>query len=240
MRGLFLVALLGIGCHRAPTQAAPAAMAPVLSDPDKQVALRDLQQDVAAARAAIAAGKSPVYACERAAVAAHELAGEHDEGILKLLADAETVYGREGPVAWADAKMKEVETNPAVKVQDCGTIKEMLNHVNAKFQSDVRVIDLVKRYKGSCPRTHSGGSSRGERSSSSGSGSSGSSAQNLSAQRADCRSRCDRAAWDCSSRCQFCGSCNTSMTWDQCNNICNNCKQGCDQNERFCKSACGD
>src|SRR5438876_301952 len=77
-----------------------------------------------------------------------------------------------------------------------------------------------------------GGSSRG------GSSSRG---PDPSQQRSECRTRCDRAAWDCSSRCQYCGGCPTgTMTWDQCNNTCNSCRQGCDQNERFCKAACGD
>lgn len=47
------------------------------------------------------------------------------------------------------------------------------------------------------------------------------------------------ASFDCRARCQYCGSCTTDKTWDQCNAICNGCKQGCEQNERFCQAACG-
>ncbi|HZS41579.1 MAG TPA: hypothetical protein VFF06_32335 [Polyangia bacterium] len=239
MRALLLMMLLASGCRRSSEPASAAVPALALSDPAKQPALRDLVQDLATARAAIAAGKSPVYACERLAVAARELAGERDEGVMKLLADAETVYGHEGPMAWAETKIKEAETSSVdVKTSDCATVKEMLNRVSAKFKDEGRVLELVKRYKSLCPRARSGGgggSSRGGGSSSSSSSAAAERAQQQ--QRSDCRNRCDRAAWDCSSRCQ-CGGCST--TWEQCNNICNTCRQGCDQNERFCKAACGD
>jgi hypothetical protein len=173
-------------------------------------------------------------------VAARELSGERDEGVLKLLADAETVYGHEGPVAWAEAKLKEAETSTAeTKAGDCGTVKEMLDRVTAKFRLDPQVLDLVKRYKSGCPRARSSGAPRAERSSSS--ASSSQAADRARQQRSDCRARCDSAEWDCSSRCP-CGGCATgpNMTWEQCNNLCNTCRQGCDQNQRFCKAACGD
>src|SRR5579862_3625818 len=144
MRALAVLALLAAGCHRAPPVPGVAPeKTPVLSDPDKQVALRDLQADVAAARAALAAGKNPGYACERAAVAARELAGEKDEGVLKMLADAETVYGHDAPMAWAEARLKDVEQNGAtstVKVTDCASVREMLNRVSVKYQNDFAVL----------------------------------------------------------------------------------------------------
>lgn len=62
--------------------------------------------------------------------------------------------------------------------------------------------------------------------------------RDCSGERSDCRSRCSSATFDCSSRCMYCGSCVTSMTWDECNRICNTCRQGCEQNERMCESMC--
>lgn len=62
--------------------------------------------------------------------------------------------------------------------------------------------------------------------------------RDCSGERSTCRSHCDDAEWSCGTRCQYCGSCVSSMTWEQCNNICNTCKQGCKQNLEFCKSTC--
>ncbi len=63
-------------------------------------------------------------------------------------------------------------------------------------------------------------------------------ARDCSGERSSCRSACDDAEFSCTSRCQYCGSCVTSMTWDECNRICNTCKQGCEQNLKFCESSC--
>jgi hypothetical protein len=62
--------------------------------------------------------------------------------------------------------------------------------------------------------------------------------RDCSGERSRCRDKCDSAAFSCRSSCQYCGSCLTSMTWDECNRICNTCKQGCEQNEKFCESSC--
>jgi hypothetical protein len=53
-----------------------------------------------------------------------------------------------------------------------------------------------------------------------------------------CDDHCDDANFDCTSRCPFCGSCNTSMTWEECNRQCQTCRQGCEQNKRFCDETC--
>jgi hypothetical protein len=250
MRALVALALLAAACHRSPPLPGVAPpKEPVLSDPDKQVALRDLKADVAAVHAALAAGKNPGYACERAAVAARELAGEKDEGVLKLLADAETVYGHDAPMAWAETKLKDAEQNSGnttVKVGDCSTVREMLNHVSVKYQNDYAVLELVKRYKGSCPRVrereHFGSRASGGGGGGGGGGGSSRSAPTVDrdAQRRDCLNRCDRAEWDCRTRCQYCSGCVSNMSQEQCQNICNTCRQGCEQNLGFCKSGCGD
>jgi hypothetical protein len=63
--------------------------------------------------------------------------------------------------------------------------------------------------------------------------------RDCSGERSVCKDHCDRAGWDCSTRCQYCGSCPTSsMTWEQCNQTCSSCKQSCEQSERFCVSGC--
>ncbi len=252
MRALAVMALLAAACHRTPPVPGVAAeKPPTLSDPDKQVALRDLQADVATVRAALAAGKNPGYACERAAVAARELAGEKDEGVLKLLADAETVYGHDAPMAWAESRLKDAEqngNNSTVKVADCSSVREMLNRVSVKYQNDYAVLELIKRYKTSCPRVRErerfGGRASGGGGGGGGSGGGGRSQASLDSQRAqqrsDCLNRCDRAEWDCRTRCMYCGSCVTNMTSEQCQNICDTCRQGCEQNLRFCKSSCGE
>jgi hypothetical protein len=54
----------------------------------------------------------------------------------------------------------------------------------------------------------------------------------------ECDNACDSAQFSCWSSCQYCGSCVTSMTWEECNRICNTCRQGCEQNELFCNRQC--
>jgi hypothetical protein len=226
-----------LGCHRSQSQSQSQAQqqpAPILADPAKQAVLRDLQQDLAAARAAIVGQKNPIYACDRLALAARELSDQRDEGVLKLLADAETVYGLQGPVAWADAKLNEAEAKPELKVDDCAAAHDMLNRVATKFAGRAEVLDLVQRYKALCPRLRSP-AARSERGSSS--SSSSSVADRSAQQRSDCRHRCDEAAFDCNGRCSTCYGCTT--TWEQCNSQCSACKQGCDQNQRFCLASCG-
>ena len=241
-----VVALVVFGvaaCHRAPPSpsSSPIRPEPLLSDPQKVVAVRDLRESLAAARAAVAKGQSPVYAADKLALAARELDGEKDAGVLALLAEAETVYGHDAPVAWAGAKIKDAETHVDKRTDDCSTARDMLARVSGKYKEEAGVLAVQKRVGATCPKVRDRSSRPASRSSSSSSGSGGSSSSGPSraAQRDECRRRCDDAAFDCRSRCQYCGSCTTDKTWDQCNAICNTCRQGCEQNERFCQSACG-
>lgn len=231
-----LAAVAGVGCHRAspPPSGARVAAEPTVSTPAKAVAVRDLRDALAATRAAIAKHESPVYAADKLALAAHELSGEKDAGVMALLAEAETVYGHDAPVAWADAKLADAAAHPDVRTDDCGTARGMLDRVSDKYKDDAPVLALKQRVKSDCPRV------RAAHVSSSGGASSGARGPDPATVRADCRRRCDSASFDCTSRCQYCGSCTTDKTWEQCNSICNTCKQGCEQNERFCRSSCGD
>jgi hypothetical protein len=241
MRISVLVALCAIaGCHRAPAPPSSSRVVPepALSDPAKAVAVRDLKESLAAARAAVARHESPVYAADKLALAARELDGEKDAGMLALLSEAETVYGHDAPVAWADAKLSDAEAHADKRGDDCATARAMLDRVSGKYKEDAAVLALVKRVKATCPRARDR-SSRSSSSSSSGGGGAAASASSRAAQTGDCRRRCDDAAFDCRSRCQYCGTCTTDKTWEQCNAICNTCRQGCEQNERFCQSACG-
>jgi hypothetical protein len=241
MRTSWIVLLLIAACHRAPPATGTSVQAePTLSEPSKAAALRDLRQNIAAVRAAIANQQSPVYATDKLLLAARELGGEKDDGVLRLLAEAETVYGHDAPVAWADTKLADAAAHPAAKADDCATARQMLDRVSGKYKDDAQVLAIVQRVKASCPRVRSAGGS-----SSSGGGGTridrgSSSGPNRAAQRDDCRRRCDDAAFSCRASCQYCGSCTTDKTWEWCNATCNNCKQGCEQNEKFCRAACGD
>jgi hypothetical protein len=219
-------------CHRAPSPPSGQRVAPepALHDPAKAVAVRDLRDALAATRAAIARHESPVYAADKLALAARELDGEMNAGVMALLAEAETVYGHDAPVAWADAKLAEAAVHPDVRADDCAAARSMLDRVSAKYKDDAPVLALKQRVKGQCPHVRSShvtpaASNR---------------PPDRAATRDECRRRCDDAAFDCRASCQYCGSCTTDKTWDQCNAICNTCKQGCEQNERFCRSSCGD
>jgi hypothetical protein len=231
------------GCHRGAKSAPEAAPAQevVLADPSRQVVVADLRRDLSAARTAIASQKSPVYALDRLEVAARELADEKDSGVTKLLAEAETIYGLSGPVAWADTKLKDAEANPPAKGADCNAAHDMLNRVSPKFTERSEVQDLVARYHAQCPkvRERAGGRGGGSWRGGSSSSSSGPSAANQQAQQDACKRRCDDAAWHCRSSCQYCGSCTNDKTWEWCNQTCNTCKQGCEQSEQFCKASCG-
>jgi hypothetical protein len=235
-----LLALVAVAaCHRAPPPPSQRVTAePALVDQEKAVAVRDLRDSLAATRAAVQKGQSPVYAADKLALAARELAGEKDPGVLALLAEAETVYGHDAPAAWADAKIKDAEAHADKRADDCATAREMLARVSPKYKEEAGILELQKRVKALCPKVRDR-SSRASSSSSGSGGGSSSSGPSRAAQRDDCRRRCDDAAFDCRSRCQYCGSCTTDKTWDQCNAICNTCRQGCEQNERFCQSACG-
>ncbi len=62
--------------------------------------------------------------------------------------------------------------------------------------------------------------------------------RNCSNEESACNSKCDDAQFSCWSGCQYCGSCVTSMTSEECNRICNTCRDGCERNEKFCEATC--
>lgn len=236
MRTSLLVLAAAAACHRAPPPSSSRVTPePALSDPAKAVAVRDLRESLAAARAAVAKAQSPVYAADKLALAARELDGEKDAGVMALLAEAETVYGHDAPVAWAAHKLDDAVAHADRRADDCATARAMLDRVSGKYKEDAAVLDLVKRVKATCPRARAATS----RAAGASFGGHSSSAPDRAAQRDECRRRCDDAAFDCRARCQYCGSCTTDKTWDQCNAICNTCRQGCEQNEAFCRAACG-
>jgi hypothetical protein len=246
-------AMLLTGCKKAPPAATAGSAAPAAAgiDPDRAVAVDDLKHDLAAARAAIAAGKNPTYALDRMQVAAHALADERDDGVLKLLAEAETVYSLQGPVAYAESKLMAIEKSappdggaPAPKPEDCFAVRDMLNRVGAKFNGRTDVQAIVTRWKAACPKELRRGP-RGERGAagggggySGGSSSTGASAANLAAQRGECKRRCEDAGFHCRAGCP--SGCTTDKTWEFCNARNQQCRDGCEQNEKFCKVSCGD
>jgi hypothetical protein len=244
-RWIALALLACAGCRsRGPArdEAAASAGPPIaLADPGKQVVLADLRRDLSAARTAIASQKSPVYALDRLQLAARELEGEKDPALSSLLSEAETIYGLQGPVAWADAKLKEAEGDAAARSAACTAARDMLNRVSPKFAERSEVQDVVARVKSGCPKVRDRGGARGG-GSSHGGGSwspSSSSSANQAAQQDACRHRCDDAAFHCRSSCQYCGSCTSDKTWEWCNQTCKTCQQGCEQNEQFCRASCG-
>jgi hypothetical protein len=60
------------------------------------------------------------------------------------------------------------------------------------------------------------------------------------ATRDHCRFRCDETTRDCSTSCGGCNACTNTEGWDHCRERCATCRQGCEQNGRFCESACED
>lgn len=53
-----------------------------------------------------------------------------------------------------------------------------------------------------------------------------------------CTQGCSNADFSCRSSCPYCGTCVSSMTWDECNRQCNTCRTGCEQNKKFCEASC--
>ena len=254
-------------CRKAPppTHSSPAAQAAAaaaaVDDVVKAQALKDLQNDIILIKAQLAAltpialagaGKSTtvnvsirpvevntsVYLCDRLAIASREVAGE--ASAQALLGEADSLCSYQVPLIASERRLVAVETArgaeapPKTAPPDCGAIRDALARVGAKYKSDAKLGDLVKRFKTECPRMRLATPVRAERSYSS-----SAPTVNLSAQRDACRKRCDDASFDCRSRCQYCGSCTTDKTWEWCNATCNNCRQGCEQNERFCQASCG-
>jgi PEGA domain len=62
--------------------------------------------------------------------------------------------------------------------------------------------------------------------------------RDCSGEQSRCRDSCSRAETDCRFSCPNCGSCPTSVGWDECNRQCNSCRGSCDQNTKFCASSC--
>ncbi len=62
--------------------------------------------------------------------------------------------------------------------------------------------------------------------------------RDCSAEQYRCERGCDDAESSCWMSCPYCGSCNTSMTSQQCQAMCDQCRAGCKQNEEFCMSGC--
>ncbi len=242
---LLLYALVAAGCRRSPSGQAPAAAAvPAAADPDRQMAIADLQHDLAVARAAIAAGHNPAYALDRMQVATRALADERDDGVLKLLAEAETVYGLQGPVAYAENRLAALERTAAAdggaapRAEDCAAVRDMLNRVGGKFNGRSDVQSIVQRFKATCPKELRRGP-RAERASYGGSPSSASSAMaGAAARRDDCRRRCEDTGFHCRAGCPV--GCTSDLTWELCNQRNQSCRDGCDQNEKFCRAACGE
>src|SRR5262245_40237556 len=180
MRTRLLLALLLFSCKREPPPAPPL---PPLSSPERLTAFVDLKSDLAAARAAIAAGKSPVYAIDRMAVAARELGDERDSGVLALLAEAETVRGLEAPLAWAQAKLAAPVDAGAAAPQDCQSAREMLNRIDERYTKRSDVADLLARFRARCGKIKLGAPGRPSRASSAPSG------PDPAQQRSECKSR---------------------------------------------------
>jgi hypothetical protein len=257
----FCWALAFAACRQAPPPAPvdTAQAAAAVDDVVKAQALKDLQNDIILIKAQLAAltpialaGKSTtvnvsirpvqvntsIYLCDRLAIASRELAG--DVNAQALLGEADSLCSYQVPLAASERRLVAVETArgaeapPKTAPPDCGAIRDVLARVGAKYKDDAKLGDLVKRFKTECPRMRLASPVRAERSYSS-----SAPTVNLSAQRDACRKRCDDASFDCRSRCQYCGSCTTDKTWEWCNATCNNCRQGCEQNERFCQASCG-
>ncbi len=238
------VLLTAAGCKKSPTpsESAPAVAAPAV-DPDHAIAVADLQHDLASARAAIASGRNPAYALDRMQVATRALSDERDDNVLKLLAEAETVYGLQAPVAYAESKLAAIEKAAAPdggagpRAEDCAAVRDMLNRVGGKFKERSDVNSIVARWKASCPKEMRRGP-RDRGSSSSSSFSASSSASNAAAHRDDCRRRCEDAGFHCRAGCP--SGCTTDLTWEFCNQRNNSCRDGCEQNEKFCRASCGE
>ncbi len=256
------LALLLAACHKKPPADDAQAVLGAASDAVKEQAMKDLQNDILLLRTqlAIINGAPPpnaprppaavqaarvnaaLYTCERLAIASKELSD--DARMQATLGEADSLCAYQAPLAAGELKLAALESargaEPTLKSApvECGPIRDALNRVGAKYKTDAKLAELVKRFKAECPRMRLG-AARPERASSGGGGGGGGGGVNRDAQRSDCKRRCDDASFDCRSRCQYCGSCTSDKTWEWCNATCNNCKQGCEQNERFCQAGCG-
>jgi hypothetical protein len=243
---LLAVVIAAAGCKKNASSSASETSAPVAAaaaDPDRAMAIADLQHDLATARAAMAAGRNPAYALDRMQVATRALSDERDDGVLKLLAEAETIYGLQAPVAYAESKLAAIEKSASPdggaspRPEDCSAVRDMLNRVGGKFKERSDVQSIVARWKASCPKELRRGP-RSDRGSSSYSSSSSSSSAAAAQRQGDCRRRCEDAGFHCRAGCPT--GCTTDLTWDFCNQRNNSCRDGCEQNEKFCRVACGE
>jgi hypothetical protein len=253
-----------VACHKAPlpaTSTSTGPAAPSVEDVLKELALRDLQNDIVLIKAQLAAltplataavGKSstvtvnirPVqvsttlYLCDRLAVASHELAD--DARAQPLLGEADALCAFQVPLAVGERRLFALESTrgadapPKTLPPDCTPVRDALLRVGAKYKNDPKLAELIKRFKIDCPRLRLASAARPERAVAS-----AGSTVDLSAQQNACRKRCDDASFRCRAGCQYCGSCTSDKTWEWCNATCNNCRQGCEQNERFCQASCG-
>jgi hypothetical protein len=253
-------------CHRKAPAPDPGAVALAeSSDAIKEQALKDLQSDVLTLRTQLsivsvlaqaaqaktaATGAAPkpgkidaaLYTCERVALASRALAD--DARAQSLLGEADSMCAYQAPLAAGEQRLSVLEARtggdaPRSAPADCGAIRDALTRVGQKYKTDAKLAELIRRFKTDCPHVRlGGGGTRVERASFSGSSSSSGSASRGPDPEA-CRRRCDDTAFSCRAGCQYCGSCTNDKTWEWCNATCNSCKQGCEQNEKFCKASCG-
>lgn len=208
-------------------------------------ALKDLANDLvtlrmqlgvvsATANAALAAhpqARSPrgaLYTCDRVAVAQRALADVPTA--QAALGEAESLCAYQAPLAAATERLD--APHAAIALADCASTRELIERVGPKYRADAAAVALFARYKTACPHTRLFGHAHAPPST----------AASVAAPPVDheaCRHRCDDAASSCRSSCTRCYSCTTDKTQEWCTEQCNTCKQGCEQNESFCKTSCG-
>jgi hypothetical protein len=217
---LMLALALPGSCQRTPKKALAPTVQPV------DLARRDLKSDLDRAKAALGGNESPLYACDRLAVAERALADQHDADSERLRTEADQVCGFQVPVKLLKDVLREGPSG-------CGRLGNLVPRVQTKFTGDPTLVELVRDLRAICPRPRSLGGSHGHH------GSSGSGSAAAGAQQESCRRRCDDAAFSCRAHCDYCGTCTNDKTWEWCNATCNTCRRGCEQNEQFCKASCG-
>jgi hypothetical protein len=180
-----------------------------------------------------------LYTCERVALATRALSD--DARAQSLLGEADAMCSYQAPLAAGEQRLAALEAHvgtepPRTAPADCGAIRDVLVRVGPKYKADPKLAELIRRFKIDCPHVRLGGSTRLERASFS---APSFHAPDPGAARDACRRRCDDTAFSCRASCQYCGTCTTDKTWEWCNATCNNCKQGCEQAEKFCQASCG-
>jgi hypothetical protein len=221
-------------CHKSKAPDPVAEAQKLVIDQIKEQAFRDLQNDVMQLRLQLATVPIPVgragaalYICDRLALAQKEVAD--DARAQALIGEADSLCAYRAPLAAAEARLTSTEAKP-----DCASTRDLFNRVGVKYRNDAQVAALVAKFKSGCPKirlfvTHV------ERSYTS----SAPSQPDPRAQRDACKKRCDDAAFSCRGSCSYCYGCTTDRTQEWCTQTCNTCKQGCEQNEKFCQAQCG-